>query len=54
MMQAKTIIVSRAYKGQIVALDMLFAPEWAMLEPPHALWREIQMLAPRLRPSSWR
>jgi len=27
---------------------MLFAPDWAMLEPPHALWREIQTLAPRL------
>jgi hypothetical protein len=35
-------------EGQTVALDMLFAPDWAMLEPPHALWREIQMLAPRL------
>ena len=35
-------------EGQTMALDMLFAPDWAMLEPPHALWREIQTLAPRL------
>ena len=35
-------------EGQTVALDMLFAPDWAMLEPPHALWLEIQTLAPRL------
>ncbi|MFZ4700463.1 MAG: DNA polymerase beta superfamily protein [Candidatus Methylumidiphilus sp.] len=35
-------------EGQTVALDMLFAPEWAMLEPPHALWHDIKTLAPRI------
>ncbi len=35
-------------EGQTVALDMLFAPDWAMLEPPHALWHDIKTLAPRL------
>lgn len=27
--------------GQTVALDMLFAPDWALTEPPAAEWREI-------------
>jgi len=35
-------------EGQTVALDMLFAPDWAMLEPPHALWHDIKTLAPRI------
>ena len=35
-------------EGQTVALDMLFAPDWAMLEQPHALWHDIKTLAPRL------
>jgi hypothetical protein len=28
-------------EGQTVALDMLFAPDWAMVEPPAPLWRTI-------------
>lgn len=32
-------------EGQIVALDMLFAPEEAMLIPPDPIWREIQNLS---------
>lgn len=35
-------------QGQTVALDMLFAPEWAMIEPPHQIWREVQKLAPKI------
>ncbi len=35
-------------EGQTVALDMLFAPDSAMLEEPHGLWREIQSLSPQL------
>jgi hypothetical protein len=35
-------------EGQTVALDMLFAPPSAMLEQPHALWVDIQALAPKL------
>lgn len=35
-------------EGQTVALDMLFAPDSALLEPPHPVWRDIQALAPRL------
>lgn len=35
-------------EGQTVALDMLFAPDSAMLEQPHRLWREIQSLSPQL------
>jgi Arc/MetJ family transcription regulator len=35
-------------EGQTVALDMLFAPDWALLEPPHALWREIRANRHRL------
>lgn len=35
-------------KGQMVALDMLFAPDWAMLREPAPLWREIQANAGRL------
>lgn len=34
--------------GQTVALDMLFAPDAAMMRPPAPLWREIQANAPRL------
>ncbi len=34
--------------GQTVALDMLFAPDSALLEPPHPVWRDIQVLAPQL------
>jgi hypothetical protein len=33
--------------GQTMALDMLFAPESAMLRPPGSWWREIQAKAPR-------
>jgi hypothetical protein len=28
-------------EGQTIALDLLFAPEWAMTEPPAPEWREI-------------
>lgn len=28
-------------QGQTVAVDMLFAPEWAWLEAPHPIWREL-------------
>lgn len=34
--------------GQTVALDMLFAPDNALVQTPDPLWREIQSLAPRL------
>ncbi len=30
-----------ASQGQTVALDILFAPEWSMIEPPTAEWREV-------------
>jgi predicted nucleotidyltransferase len=29
-----------ASEGQTVALDVLFSPEWAMVEPPSDEWRE--------------
>jgi hypothetical protein len=35
-------------EGQTVALDMLFAPDSAMLDVPDPLWFEIKALAPRL------
>lgn len=35
-------------EGQTGALDMLFAPESAMLRPPAPLWREIQAASDRL------
>lgn len=35
-------------QGQTVALDMLFAPDWAMIEPPHQVWKEVQALAPKI------
>jgi len=35
-------------EGQTVALDMLFAPEAAMVRPPAGLWREIQANRDRL------
>ncbi len=35
-------------EGQTVALDMLFAPDWAMLSPPDAVWGEVQALAPKI------
>ncbi len=35
-------------EGQTVALDMLFAPEWAMLSQPDGVWREVQVLAPKI------
>lgn len=31
-----------AAEGQTVALDMLFAPDWALTEAPSPLWREVQ------------
>jgi hypothetical protein len=35
-------------EGQTVAIDMLFAPDGAMLREPHSLWREIQGHSHRL------
>jgi hypothetical protein len=35
-------------KGQTVALDILFAPEWAMVEPPAPEWRVLAANRPRL------
>ncbi len=35
-------------EGQTVALDMLFAPDWAMLSQPDAVWDEVQALAPKI------
>lgn len=37
-----------AAEGQTVALDMLFAPDWAMTEPPGAVWQEIARNRDRL------
>lgn len=30
-----------AAEGQVVALDMLFAPDWALVGEPHAIWKHI-------------
>src|SRR5207253_2963550 len=38
-----------AAEGQIVALDVLFAPEWAMTEPPAPEWQAIMQNRSRLR-----
>lgn len=35
-------------EGQTVALDMLFAPDWAFIAPPHEIWRRIQANRARL------
>lgn len=35
-------------QGQTVALDMLFAPDWAMIEPPDQAWRDVQAFAPKI------
>ncbi len=35
-------------KGQSVALEMLFAPDFAMLNPPHPTWSAIKALAPQI------
>lgn len=37
-----------AAEGQTVALDMLFAPRWAMVEPPSLIWSEIEANRRRL------
>jgi hypothetical protein len=37
-----------AAEGQTVALDMLFAPDWALTGEPHPLWREIRANRDRL------
>lgn len=37
-----------AAEGQTVALDILFAPEWAMTEVPQPEWQEIARNRPRL------
>lgn len=35
-------------EGQTVALDMLFAPDWAMMMMPNQIWRDVQKLAPNI------
>lgn len=40
--------LSLAAEGQTVALDVLFAPEWAMTEAPSPEWREIMANRQRL------
>ncbi len=35
-------------EGQTVALDMLFAPDWALLRPPDPVWIQVQALAPNI------
>lgn len=35
-------------QGQTVALDMLFAPDWAMVEPPDQIWLDTKALAPKV------
>jgi hypothetical protein len=40
--------LSLVLEGQTTALDMLFAPEWAFLEPPHPAWHAIQHNRSRL------
>lgn len=35
-------------QGQTVALDMLFAPDSAMMAPPDEAWRDVQTLAPKI------
>ena len=34
-------------KGQSFALEMLFAPDWAIINQPHKKWYEIKKLAPQ-------
>jgi len=35
-------------KGQSFALEMLFAPDWAMMSEPHSKWCDIKEIAPKL------
>jgi predicted nucleotidyltransferase len=35
-------------EGQTVALDMLFAPDWAMMMSPTQAWRDIQEFSPKI------
>lgn len=35
-------------EGQTVALDMLYAPQWAMIDSPHPVWAEVRALAPKI------
>lgn len=35
-------------QGQTVALDMLFAPDWAMIDRPAPAWLEVKNMAPKL------
>ena len=35
-------------KGQSFALEMLFAPDWAIMSNPDFLWYEIKEIAPKL------
>ncbi len=36
--------------GQVFALDMLFAPDWAFVEPCSPVWRRVQDMAPHIVP----
>ncbi len=35
-------------EGQMIALDMIFAPPEFMRKPPTPIWKEIQYLAPKI------
>lgn len=35
-------------QGQTVALDMLFAPDWAIIDRPDPVWLEVKKMAPKL------
>lgn len=35
-------------QGQTVALDMLFAPDWALIGQPDSVWLELKQIAPQL------
>lgn len=45
--------LSLVTEGQTVALDMLFAPDWAMRGEPSPIWREIQANRSRLLTSRY-
>lgn len=35
-------------EGQTVALDMFFAPDWALTRPPSPVWKELKSLKPHI------
>ena len=39
-------------QGQMGALDMLYAPQWAMIDTPHPLWSQICDFAPQILTSN--